>query len=325
MNKIELTCPKCHANMKLSDDGNQAHCEYCDYCFLVQKDESLESAYERVHKLSYAEEDGRNRANEESEKRKLSKKIKSFLLVAALITLLIVIIILISYFSKELIKDPFENITLNFYGENTKGEVNINYNNKNSEIEYRISKDKNLTEGETVTVYVNSKKYRFKVYEKDYKVNGLMMQISSIDEITEDIKTFLNEKSYEFQKNKIETGYSFKGKILKLKPYAIYLGKTQTSNVLFDIFTVKIETSDSKSFIKFVVTAYDNVLLTKDETNPVKYNEMDNIGGMILAGDPNSLNAYDGSYAGYIYGFERISNLDNYIIEEYDKSMKIFK
>ena len=101
MNKIELSCPKCHANMKLSDDGSQAHCEYCDYCFLIQKDETLESAYERVHKLSYAEADGRNKANEESEKRKLSQKVKTFLLIIALIILLIVVVILVSYFSKK--------------------------------------------------------------------------------------------------------------------------------------------------------------------------------------------------------------------------------
>lgn len=325
MNKIELTCPKCHANMKLSDDGSQAHCEYCDYCFLVQKDESLESAYERVHKLAYAEADGRNRANEDSEKRKLSKKIKTILLVAALLILLIVVVIMVSFFSKELIKDPFDNITLSFYGENTKGEVTINYKEKNSEIEYRVSKDKNLTEGETIIVYVTSKKYRFSEYEKEYKVTGLMKQITSLDEITDNIKTYLNNSSYEFQKNKIETGYSFKGKILKLKPYAMYLGKTETSNVIFDIFTVKIETNSNNSFIKYVVTAYSNVILTKDEENPVKYNDTDNIGGMILAGDPNSLNAFDGNYAGYIHGFERLSGLDNYIIEEYDKSMKVYK
>ena len=38
MEKIDLTCPKCSANMTVNDDNTEVKCDYCGYKFLIKKE-----------------------------------------------------------------------------------------------------------------------------------------------------------------------------------------------------------------------------------------------------------------------------------------------
>ena len=37
MNKLDLTCPHCHATMEINEANNYAVCKYCGHKILIEK------------------------------------------------------------------------------------------------------------------------------------------------------------------------------------------------------------------------------------------------------------------------------------------------
>ncbi len=319
MKKIDLTCPKCGAIMDINEEQTEANCSYCRYKFLIEKDETLEEAKKRVHELAYEYESGKYRAQREHEAKSKFKKTLGVIIALAILF----IGVLVFYYSREYIEDPFEGVNVTFSGIDGMGTAEITFSNKkNSDINYKLSKDNNLSEDEEIKIRVSSENYRFGQREKTYKVEGLLKYLSKLEDISESQRKTINEKSSALLRQDVENGYSFEGTITELTPYKFYLGTKSKGNYLFDIFKIKIKTSTGKVFEKYVVAEYENIIITDDV---FKFTHLERIGNSILAGDPKQYTVLSDDYAGFLFGFESINELDNYIEVKYDDIKELTK
>lgn len=324
MKKIDITCPRCKAILDVNESRTEATCGFCGYKCLIEKGETLEEAVKRAKEISYATQDGRNRADEAAEKRKKISKIKKII-----ITIIVIIFILggcsaVNYLSKEYVNDPFSNVEVSFSGVDGEGKAAIKATKDDCETSYMLSKDKKLSENETINILAVSNKCRFGSYKKEITVTGLLKYINNLSDINENIRKYINEKSISFQKSKVESGYSFKGTIVDVKPYKIYLGLVDGENILFDISEMEISAGTDNTYHKYVVTKYENVIFYDEETL-VKYDSQEAIGKTINAGDCNQNNALGKDYIGFMTGFYVEEDIEDYINQKYAKDMKLYK
>lgn len=120
MDRIDLTCPKCGANLQINEDRTMAHCEYCDFKSLIKKDETTEELAKRLSTLTYARESAKNKATLEYERKsKLNSAIGIFITISIILGS---IFFVYKYKESKKIKiDPFNYINITFEGKNTEG------------------------------------------------------------------------------------------------------------------------------------------------------------------------------------------------------------
>ena len=315
MEKLDLTCPNCRATMTLDDSTKQAICPYCGHKMLIEKRETVEEAVERAKQVSYAQKEGENLAEEASKKRQIKKKIIRVLTIILVFTLLSFLFVTIKHYSKKYIEDPFQYLTISFSGTDGTGKAQIKISDiDDNDIEFVLSKEEHLSENEKIVVTAKSNKYRFKTDEKTYRVHGLLKYISEPSQITDEIKEFLHNKSYEYQKGEIEKSISVNSSIAALEPYKIFLIAGDQSNQIYDVFKVSIKTKSGNVFDHYVATVYENVIELVDKEDPVKFMSMKKCGNVIHAGDPKEKSAMGKDYAKNLTGFETINDFDNYLI-----------
>lgn len=323
MKIVELKCSSCGAKMKLSDDKTEAFCPYCKNKILITKELSLEEQVKKEESLSYAREKGEIKAKAHF---KLKKIIAIFIVIFILISLFLVVSYT-NYMSLEYMEDPFKCIDVKFLGRDGSGKVEINNNGTcdgYSNIKYSISKEDQLNENEKITISVISDVYRFGERNKDYIVSGLSKYLTSLDELTDEIIKKLHDYSYNFLKDSVP-GVTFKGKIVKLTPYRLYLySNGKKENILYDVYKVGIKTKSGKIFEKYVVAYYEDfVLLTNNEL--FSYSRQYDCGNIIKAGDPNVYSATHKDYVGNIKGFEKIEDFEFFLNKNNDGTFEITK
>ena len=323
MKIFELKCSNCGAKMKLSDDKSEAHCPYCRNKILITKELSLEERMKNEEHLSYAKEKGEIKARVAYKKR---KRIISIVVVLIIIFLFFIKSYL-NYMSLEYIENPFKCIDVSFYGIDGNGKVEIlnnntceNYNN----MKFYISKENKLVEGESIVINVSSDVYRFGINKKDYKVSGLSMYLINLNDLTDEIIEKIHNFSYNFLNENVP-GITFKGEIVKLFPYRLYLySNGKNDNILYDVYKVGIKTKSGKIFEKFVVAYYEDFILLNN-SELFSYSRLYYCGNIIKAGDSKVYSSSHKDYAGNIKGFEKIEDFEIFLNKNNDGTFEITK
>ena len=87
----------------------------------------------------------------------------------------------------------------------------------------------------------------------------------------------------------------------------------------------KIKAGNGITYDRYVVTRYEKVVITNNEGDLVRYSSKRHIGNLIRAGNPSAWSQKEG-YAGSIWGFYSIEELESYIKnnDDTDVSMKVY-
>lgn len=322
---IDLACPNCHGTMEYDEDKKEILCPYCRHKIIVKDSENIEDLIEKEKRLSYAKVEGEKLAEEEEKNRFRKRARKRFMLFILTLVIICFTMYYFILFTKKYIEDPFQYVSISFSGISGNGTAYLNIdNNIKKDIEYSLSKDSKLDEGEVIYLSAKSNIYRFKNYKKEIIVTGLNSYISNIDDLTSEVIDYLHNISCEFQKDKIENAVTFKGELVSLEPYKVYLTTNfESQNTIDDVYIAKIKTTNGNIYEKYVDTCYRNVILINNENELLRYESKRNIGGSIKAGNPASFSGPE--YIGFMTGFITQQDVEEHIKNNSDTSMKVFE
>lgn len=321
MKKIVLKCDSCGATMELEENQKIAVCPFCKNKYYLDKEPDIEKLASDKEKMTYAEQMGRIKAMSNYQRK---KNLKVFVTIIGIFILVITIIIFIAkgyVESLEYVEDPFECINVEFSGDDNNGQLIITDNKKCDyfyELKYKSTKSYKLKQGEKINISVYSSDYRFGVSSKEYKVTGLNIYLTDLSELTEPmIKKIHNLSSGTIKTKSIRTYYN--GKVKSLTPYKLYLlTNKEDKNYLFDVYKLVNKSNSGKTYTKYVVAYYEDVVFTNNE-NLFKYIRLRYAGDMINAGSSKGNIFNDG--IGYIYGFNNMNEFESYLAREFDSAL----
>ena len=320
MKLVDLKCERCGAEMQLNEEKTIARCPYCKNKTLIKKEEDINTLKKHAAELGYVKEAGKQRAIDEAESKRKKAKLKKTIIIIVGIIGFIVFSLFVTQMSKQKIDDPFKCVNINFSGLSGKGKIDV-VNNEScsyySDIDYVISKEEGLKEGETIRVSATSEVYRFGISSKEIKVEGLSFILNDLNDLSDE----MIKEIHTFSKDEIENGslgITFRGTVVNLVPYKLYLeSNNKDSNVLYDVYKISIKTNSGKVFDKFVVAYYKNFILIKNKTD-FSYERLYYCGNIIKAGDPNSYSGKD--YVGNLCGFLTEAEFKAYLKSSNDGS-----
>ena len=322
MKVLDLKCDRCGAEMQLNEEKTMAKCPYCKNKTLIKKEEDINTLKKHAAELGYVKEAGKQRAIDEAESKRKKAKLKKKIIIVFSIIAFLIFSVFVTEMSKEKIDDPFKCVNINFSGLSGKGKIDLVDNEScsyYSDIDYVISKEEGLKEGETIRVSAISEVYRFGISSKEIKVEGLSFVLNNLNDLSEEM---INE-IHTFSKDEIENGslgITFSGTVVNLVPYKLYLEtNNKDSNVLYDVYKISIKTKSGKVFDKFVVAYYEDFILTNNKTD-FSYDRLYHCGNVIKAGDPNVYTANSKDYAGNISGFLTEAEFKAYLKSSNDGS-----
>ena len=269
MQFIDMTCPKCGAALKVDTKQGRASCEYCGHLMLIEKEDTLEEIRQKAQSRSYGYHKGKLKAEAEAaaQRREKQKKWKIPVIIVAVILFLGVF----SAGSTQLAKpkvNPFECIEVSFQGKDGRGEleltvvapsgIDVNY------IDYDISKDSHLYQGETITIQARSNTYRLEENTRTYVVEGLDEYLKDLQNIPQDALALIHAKAENALELNLD-GPKALGYLKEMKPVKLFLTTDgKQSNELYDVFQVDFQTGDSESTY-YVLACFSDVIVRNRE------------------------------------------------------------
>lgn len=272
MDVVELSCPKCGANMEPDAKNGVAVCKYCGYQVLIKKEDTLEEIEAKAQSKSYGyhkgklkaeAEAGLIRAEQEAQKRK--KKTP----VAAIVVVILVLIgvggALFSRLSLPKV-NPFACIEVSFKGIDGDGEIVVemlgNETVDPNRIEYDISKEFDLSLGETISIIAKSSAYRLSEESKTYVVEGLDAYLTELSDITTEALAIICQKAEGVQETNLSATKK-NGWFVDMEPVKLFLltdGKQ--SNALYVVHEVKFSTDEGNKTY-YLSTGFEDVVIRK--------------------------------------------------------------
>ena len=265
MKMIDMTCPKCGATMKTNAEKEQAVCEYCGALFLLEKEDTLDEIRAKAEAKAYGYHKGKLAAEERAAKNKK----KSFKIPVPVIVIAVLVFIgVVSYMSQELAKpkvNPFECIEVSFQGTDGDGEIVVEITNAVAgidvnRIDFDISKEDWLTQGETVSIEAASSDYRLTETERIYTVEGLDEYLKNLEELPEEALAMIHTQAEEVLEINLDDTKTL-GYFVEMTPVKLFLvtdGKQ--SNTLYDVFEVRF-CVDSEEETYYVLACFDDVIV----------------------------------------------------------------
>lgn len=269
MKMIDMTCPKCGATMKTDAEKEQAVCEYCGALFLLEKEDTLDEIRAKAEAKSYGYHKGRLAAEAKAAKNKK----KSFKIPVPVIVIAILVLIgVVSYMSQELEKpkvNPFDCIEVTFRGTDGEGEIVVEITNAVAgidvnRIEFDISKEDWLTQGETVSIEATSSDYRLTEKTRIYIVEGLDEYLKDLEELSEEALEIIHVQAEEVLELNLD-GTKAVGYFVDMTPVKMFLvtdGKQE--NTLYDVFEVRFKVDDVEETY-YVLACFDDVIVRNGE------------------------------------------------------------
>lgn len=264
MKIIDLTCPRCGATMKPDLDKGHAICEYCGHQVLIKQEDTIEEIRAKAQSKAYGYHKGKLKAEEEARKK---KKPKGKLIAAGIVAA----IVLSSVMSEELAKprvNPFDCIEVSFQGKDGDGNIvidiadtaNIDVDN----IDYEISKKRNLYQGDTVSINATSRDYRLTETTRTYTVEGLDEYLKDLEAIPEEALEVIHMKAEARLALNLERSKNAE-MFVDMKPVKLFLATDgKQTNELYDVFEVHFTTrSGEKTF--YVMAYFDDVIVRNSE------------------------------------------------------------
>ncbi len=310
MKLVEMECPQCGAPLKVDADGEKAVCGYCGHTLLIEREETAEQIRQKEYARAYGYHKGKLQAEAEAEKKAARWKpapVLICLMVFAGVVLLGLLVNGLGELAKPAV-DPFACIAVSFRGTDGRGELVLEELQTQedlilSEVDFEISKERGLSQGEKVRIRAESDTYRLTQTERVYTVSGLDEYITSFDGIPREALDLIHSRGkkdliqYNLDRS-IDAGY-----YVDMKPVRLFLltdGKR--TNRLYDAFAVDLQTRDG------VQTFY----------GLVRYKDV-----VVHAGEQISLNMSSGSYVGnmlhvkgavYFVGFSSLEDIRTWLL-----------
>lgn len=270
MKMMDMTCPKCSASLKPDLDKGIAVCEYCGYQVLIEQEETLEEIREKAQSKSYGYHKGKLMAEEEArasrKKKNRSKK------VAAIVIGVFVLLVMAPVINQQLTKpkvNPFDCIEVSFRGKDGDGEIMINVTNAVegidvNRIDFDISKEDFLLQGETVSINATSRDYRLTEKTKIYVVEGLDEYLKDLENIPEEALEIIHMKAEAVQENNL-SGTKSTDFFVDMKPVKLFLATDgKQNNELYDVFEVHFLTNNGEQTY-YVLSCFDDVLIRNEK------------------------------------------------------------
>lgn len=169
-----MICPKCGVHLEVKEyNYDSIECPYCDYKRIEPKRKSVAEQMDHVEKVTYASEEGRLKAAEESDVRRTKRKINRIVIGVSIAIVVVLASVGIRRISLPKV-DPFASIDVECSGFDGKGKCQITMLNDSEEgkdvnvnkINYTLSSDEDLSNGQTVTVRTSSDDYRLSETKK---------------------------------------------------------------------------------------------------------------------------------------------------------------
>ena len=181
--------------------------------------------------------------------------------------------------------DPFENLTLTYDGMAPTATAKVNGGNPN--VNYTLTPDKNLKNGDTITVTAEAKSSVTEISltetTKEFTVEGLAGYATKLDDISDEMKTKLEKQSddlvtalsaktfsdYGTVKNKQLLGYYFlsaKEGVNTDKHNSVYLVYKITSNIKYLVNDNGSTAERNKDISTYTYCKFDNITVMPDGT-----------------------------------------------------------
>lgn len=251
MKIIDMTCPRCGASMKPGEDKKSAACEYCGHHMIIMQEKTAKETYART----------------ETVKKKKVSGGKIALIVIGIIVLIQVVAAMAGNMVKPQV-NPFDCIDVSFRGSDGKGEIVVDLKNASgidlNRIDFDISKEDRLYQGETISIYASSEDYRLLEKEKNYIVEGLDEYLKNLEDIPEDILEIIHVKAEAGLDLNLDRSKKM-GVFQSLKPVKLFLQTDgKQTNHLYDVFEATFMTSGGEK-ICYVMVCFNDVIMGKGE------------------------------------------------------------
>lgn len=251
MKIIDMTCPRCGASMKPGADKKSAACEYCGHHMIIVQEKTAKETYART----------------ETVKKKKVSGGKIALIVIGIIVLIQVAAAMAGNLVKPQV-NPFDCIDVSFRGSDGKGEIVVDLKNASgidlNRIDFDISKEDRLYQGETISIYASSEDYRLLEKEKNYIVEGLDEYLKNLEDIPEDILEIIHVKAEAGLDLNLDRSKKM-GVFQSLKPVKLFLQTDgKQTNHLYDVFEATFMTSGGEK-ICYVMVCFNDVIMGKGE------------------------------------------------------------
>lgn len=264
MKIIDMSCPKCGAPLKTDLKNEKAVCEYCGYYALIEQEDTLDEIRAKAQSKSYGYHKGKLQAEAEADKREKRNSIKVKVIVIGIIGLIAMVSMTVQNLSMPRV-NPFDCIEVSFRGNDGKGEVVIDsvYTNENIDpnyIDFAISKENNLAQGDIITIQATSEEYRLTEKIKTYRVEGLDEYLKELENIPEEALEIIHTKAESVLDINLDSSKNV-GAFVDMKPVKLFLvtdGKQ--TNELYDVFEVHFMTGEGEKTY-YVAACFDDVIV----------------------------------------------------------------
>lgn len=268
MQTIEMNCPNCGAPLKQSADKEKAVCDYCGYQMLLEHEDTIEEIREKAQAKSYGYHKGKLDAQAEASKEEKRRGAKKTISIVGVILLIVLVTVLSAILSKPKI-NPYDYIEVNFQGVDGKGEVVLDIESSTDAVDtryirYEISKDRQLTQGETIIIYASSEQYRLSEEKKSYVVEGLDEYLKDLTDVPQKVLEMIHLKAeseldyhLEYCKNA--------GTFESMKPVKLFLATDgKRTNKIYDVFEAHFITEDEEETY-YIVADFSDVIIRDGE------------------------------------------------------------
>lgn len=270
MKIIDMTCPKCSATMKPDMQQERAVCEYCGYQMLIEREDTIEEIRAKAQAKSYGYHKGRLRAEAEAKASGKGKHrgAKIAIAVVGVIVLLSIFSTLVQEASKPQV-NPFDCIDVSFQGKDGDGEVVLKTKSAAEGIdanliEFDISKERNLFQGETISISAASDDYRLSENTKSYIVEGLDEYLKDLDNIPEEALEIIHLKAESVLELNLDRSKT-SGHFVEMKPVKLFLiTDGEQTNRLYDVYEARFSTNAGEVTC-YVVAYFDDVIVRDGE------------------------------------------------------------
>lgn len=264
MDMKNMICPRCGAELKLDENKERAHCEYCGHTILLERKETAEEIREKAQSRAYGYHSGRLEAEAKARKKDFFWGILKKIIVVGMIALVLGVAVTVVQFSKPKV-DPFDYIEVSFQGKDGKGKVVLEEISTSDEvdlkqIDYEISKKDQLAEGDTVKITAKSQQYRLTETTKTYTVEGLDEYLKDLENIPTEALSIIHSKAESVLEINLDQTKNT-GIFVDMKPVKLFLltdGKQ--TNTLYDVFEVHFNTQNGE-LTKYVAVYFDDVII----------------------------------------------------------------
>lgn len=270
MKVIHLTCPNCGASIDADLENGKGVCTYCGHQILIEKEDTLEEIEAKEQSKSYGYYKGKLKAQAEAElaneAREQKESRKKGLVVAVVIGVFLLLAIggaVVSRFSKPKV-NPFACIEVSFEGIDGDGAVIVKQKGTGeadlNRIDYDISKEWDLSLGETISIVATSSEYRLSQKTKTYTVEGLDEYLKDLSDIPEDVLDVISQKAEGVQEMNLSSTKNC-GYFVDMTPVKMFLlTDGEQSNVLYVVHEVNFVTEAGKKTL-YVASGFENVVV----------------------------------------------------------------